>query len=359
MNQNNKIPLGLSFDDIALVPADFSRVISRSDVDLSEVIGNTKLTIPIISSNMTSVFSPALAKEVIRYGGQSIIHRFCSIEENVRLYKQSELNPWISIGSSKEELLRAEELVLAGATTLVLDLAMGNSINAVNQYRALKNKFPNIDIVVSDFCTKAQLDAFVYHAGSTPAAFTLGQGGGSACETRLRTGIGNPSVSAILECNADKNYNLILNGGIRDTGDACKAIALGCKAVIVGRLFASCEESGAPIRYETKWEDADIDGEMLALPVQTAVAKIYKGSASASSYKDQGKEASYRVEEGAQYEIPISGTVKDLMNRFNGGLRSSLSYLDSFNLIEYRENANIIQVTTHGSKEAKAYGKYE
>lgn len=328
-----------SLDDVALKPAEFSTIISRVNVSTEQHIGQNKFKLPIISSNMISVYSPDLSNQILDYGSQSIVHRFCSIDENIKLFVDGWFGnnkPWVSIGSAVEELERATALVGLGAETLVLDLAMGNSINAVEQFKRLREEFPNQDIIVSDFCHRQQLDAFVNHAGSSPTAFTIGQGIGSVCETRIRTGIGYASFSAIMDCTYDDKYHVILNGAVKDTGDFCKALAAGCSAVIVGRLFAGCVESGA-LKFQNH--------------------AVYSGSASYDSYLRQNKVSSFRVEEGASYEIPITGTVKNMLDRFNGGLRSSMSYLNATDLHEYRNNAEFVLLTNNGTIEAKAYGK--
>lgn len=349
----------LTLDDISLVPADMSHINSRADVNLKQIIGHTYFDLPLISSNMTSVYSPKLSQEVLLLGGQSIVHRFCSIEDNIKLFTDGcyiggpiytleatnvdYKKPWVSVGNGKTELERAEALVSAGAETIVLDLAMGSSMLAVKQFQELTKLFPNCDIVVSDFSTREQLQVFVGNAGKSPMAFTCGQGSGSACITRKQTGIGIPTATMITDC-VESGFNIILNGGIKSSGDAAKALALGVKAVMIGRLFAACEESGA--ERNDPWQS-------------NPTHVIYRGSAAASSYEDQKKTSSYRTPEGEEYTIPITGTVKQLMNDFNGGLRSSLSYLNANNLDEFRKNARFIQLTQTGIRESRAYGKDE
>lgn len=363
----------VTLDDISLVPADFSMINSRADVKLNQTISKTYLQIPLVSSNMTSVYSPKLSQEVLRLGGQSIVHRFCSIEENVKLftdgifvenlnteipfsqYNPYKFKPWVSVGNGKSELDRASALVYSGADTIVLDLAMGSSMLAVKQFQELSKLFPNCDIVVSDFSTRAQLQAFVGNAGKIPTSFTIGQGAGSSCQTRLKTGIGVPTATMITDC-VESGFNIILNGGIKNPGDAAKALALGVKAVMVGRLFAACHESGAKKLHISK-ESRNLYPEDRAIPLPSHA--IYRGSAAASSYEDQGKTSSNRTPEGEEYTIPVTGTVEDLMNDFNGGLRSSLSYLNANNLDEFRKNVRFIKLTQSGMREAHAYGKHE
>jgi len=341
-----KSPHALTLDEISLVPAAFSEVRSRLDVNPTVNIFGREV-LPIISSNMDSVYSPELAKAVITNNAISIVHRFCTIEQNIRLFLDGTIDnitPWVSIGSSEAEFERAKALNAVGAEVFVIDLAVGNSINALQQYVRLRQLVGSKRIIVSDFSTLEQLKTFSVKAkelsGYCPDGFTIGQGSGSACRTRVTTGIGIPTATMIEQCSSFTKFNgikLFLNGGIKDTQDICKAVALGCDAVIIGRLFAACQESGA-----VTWVYSD--GRM---------EKTYKGSASESSYKTQGKTASWRAPEGEEFKIPCTGTVKELLSRFEGG------YLNAFNIEQYKTNAEFILISNLGAREANAYGKWE
>ncbi len=339
----------LTFDDISLCPAEFSSLRSRSDVDTSQTISKTTLKLPILASNMTSVITPALVNKLQELGGKGILHRFNTIEENVQLFKDCSLNgkPWVSIGTSEFHMERAEALVEAGAEVVVIDQAMGNHITAVEQYNRLVDKYPNIDVIVGDFCLSSQINEFMSRVSKTPAAFLIGQGCGSACKTREVTGIGIPVMSAINSCNAAGNYNLILNGGIRNSGDMCKALAAGVKAVILGRLFSQCSES---VEVDPKFNYFNPD-------LRQSNMRIYSGSASKESYASQEKTANFRAPEGESYSIKVDNTVENLFNSFSGGLKSSMSYLNSKNLDEFREKARFVKITNAGSKESSAFGK--
>lgn len=354
----------LAFSDILLKPTDFSMVRSRADVDTSQTICGHTYKLPIISSNMTAVYSPKLAQEVAKAGGISCVHRFCSIEDNVKLFNEGiyeqfdgigfkDIKPWVSIGVSAKEIDRAAALFNAGAEVFVIDVAHGAAVYVVEQFQALSMIFKkNASIVVGNFATASQIKAFVHHAGCAPDAFKVNIGSGSACTTRLVTGVGLPSVASIQEC-ASTGYDIIQDGGVTNSGDFCKALALGSTACMVGRLFSACEESGAVTNYERRTFENQWG---VLIQYDTPISKLYKGSASASSYKDQGKEAGHRAPEGEMYTIPITGKVSDLMQKFDGGLRSSMSYLGAFDLKQYRENAEFVVVTDHGAKESSAHG---
>ncbi len=341
----------LSFDDVLLVPADFSTIRSRKDVSTAETLAGVRYEVPIVASNMTSVYSPKLSQEIAKAGGAAVVHRFCSIEENVKLFQAAgsfDGNPWVSVGVSLDEFERAETLVAAGAEVVLIDLANGASIQAVEQYRRLKEVFKsNISVVVGNFGTKGQIDAFVHHGGSIPDLFKVSIGSGAACTTRVVTGVGLPSFSSLRDC-VSSGHNIMFDGGLKSSGDVAKALAAGAKGVMLGRLFAACSESGAESKYETYADGYTLNKHL--------VGKVYKGSASLSSYKDQGKEASFRSPEGESYLIPVSGTIEQLMNNLSGGLRSSMSYLNAHNLNEFRDNAEFVQASSSSLLESFAHG---
>jgi IMP dehydrogenase len=300
---------------------------------------------------MDAVYSPTLAVEVAKAGGISCVHRFCSIEENVKLFKDGIYNtikPWVSVGTSKNELARAEALYEVGADVFVIDVAHGAAIHVVEQYDRLRQLVKNnAAVVVGNFATAEQIKAFCYYSKSIvpPNAFKCNIGSGAACLTRVVTGVGLPSVETILECTS-LGVDIIQDGGITNSGDFCKALALGAKGCFVGKLFAQCTESGAEWEYGEEFGYSYCTGR-----------KIYRGSASASSYATQGKLAEHRAAEGDSYPISVSGPVSELIQGFDGGLRSSMSYLGAFTLDGFRQNCEYVVVTNNGVTESKAHGK--
>jgi len=333
--------MSLSFDDVTIPPADWFYPKSRSEVNTESIIGEQRLKLPMISSNMDSVYSPELAREVARMGGISVVHRFCDIDTNVKLFLDGVyegIKPWVAIGITEGEKARGEALIAAGAEVLVIDVANAANDQALHMYNnfAYNPKIQNI--VVGNFATKGQINTFKSKAGYTPKLIVkVSIGSGSACTTRLNTGIGVPSYSCLVDC-VKAGLPVIFDGGIKNGGDFAKAMALGASAVMMGRLFAACEESGAV-------------GSMCG------THKRYRGSASAESYAAQGKTAAHRCPEGESYLISVSGTVKKLMDNFNGWLCSTMSQSDAFNLNDLRNNAEFIRVSPSGTLEGTAYGK--
>lgn len=353
---------GLSFSDITLVPADFTNVRSRRDVNIVAHLPGRSLTVPVVSSNMDSVYSPELSREILRLGGMSCVHRFCTVEDNIFLFKAGiyrdsernfEVKPWVSVGLGEEELNRAKALKEAGAEVVLIDVANAASQACVDQFIKLRSIFDWV--IVGNFGTHGQIQSFLSRIGPfrPPDLIKVSIGSGSMCTTRITTGVGLPSVTTILDCKK-AGIPMIFDGGITNSGDLAKALALGCAAVMCGKLFCATYESGGKrVNLNTSY----IPSPYIPPPPIVPDKKVYRGSASLSSYIDQGKDASFRAPEGEETLIAITGTVEDLMNRLSGGLRSSMSYLNAFTLDEFKANARFLEISASSKIEGMPHGK--
>lgn len=338
----------LSFDDVLITPK-FSWVKSRKDVSLSISNRLGFYNLPIISSNMDSVTGVDMAIGMAREGGIGCLHRFQSIEDNVKQFidswygpSDSIIKPWISIGVGNKELDRAIALRDAGAETIVLDIAHGASIEAVNQTKELSKLFgTHCNLIIGNFATARSIKDFEYYLGSKNiiTAVKVGIGGGSACLTRVVTGCGIPTFGSLLDCK-EAGYPMIADGGMRNSGDIAKAIGAGASLVMLGGMLAGADESPSKLTYK-----------------DDKYYKNYRGSASIDSYKIQGKESSFRSPEGDSFLIPQSGPLSGVLEQINGGLRSALSYVGASTIKEFQENVEFIKVTPAGAKENGSHGR--
>lgn len=334
----------LTFDDVLLVPK-FSTVRSRKDVNTRRTFLGEEI-LPIISSNMSTVTNSAMAIAQAEYGSRGCLHRFQSIEENVKEFQEVMIHAghpcYVSFGVGQKELERALALASAGATHFILDVAHGASIQAVEQSKLFRHLIKNAYLVVGNFATKQSIDDFKYHLGTDRVdSWKLGVGPGSGCITRVVTGVGVPSLSCLLECSKVEEP-CIWDGGIKNSGDLSKALALGAKAVMIGRLFAGSNEA---------------NNEFVTYPPDRKVYKQYRGSASKESYLQQNKESEWRVPEGESYLVEPTGPVKDTLRSLEAGLRSSMSYLGAHNLEQFK--GEWVQITSNGNEESRAHGQIQ
>lgn len=329
------------FDDV-LLECLFSNVRSRQDVDPSIDFLGLKLSLPVTNSNMDTVASPELSKVLHEYGTISSIHRFCTIEENVKTFKASIHNgitPIVSIGVGNEELKRAVALHAAGARIFLLDVAHAANILVVEAYNLLCNNVAPAQFIVGNFGTSKEVAEFLSKADRKPEAICVGIGGGSMCLTRVVTGVGIPTLASILDCAEicdNEGMKMMVNGGLRNSGDIVKALAAGADLIMLGSMFAGTDEASGR---------------------GNATHKEYRGSASSPSYEAQGKVATWRAPEGDSTWVPVKGPAISVLNTINGGIRSACSYLNSFNIHELRANAKFNYVTSNTVQENKAHGK--
>lgn len=230
-----------------------------------------------------------------------------------------------------------EELVKAEVDVLTIDTARGFSKLLVDKIKEVKKRFPDLPVLAGVIDTPEGTE-FLIKVGAD--GIKVGIGPGSACKTRLITGIGLPQLSAIAECYAvAKEYKvpIIGDGGIRNSGDLAKTIAAGASGVIVGGLLAGSEETPGRIFSENgqQW-------------------KMYQGSASAEfQFKRNDRDVEFRTPEGEPMRVPFKGEVSGIIEELLGGLKSSMSYVGAKNLGEFKERAKFRQQSLAGYKEGE------
>lgn len=346
----------LTFDDVLLAPQ-FSTLTSRKNVDIStRLIGGDgavlSLKLPIISANMDTITGPEMAKAMAAAGGIGCLHRFSSVEDNVRDFIRSNSPVIVSVGLGDNEIVRAKSLYEEGAHTFCLDVAHGAQLIVVEQYRRLKEILPGAFIIVGNFGTADSVKDFVYALGYKPDAIKVGIGPGSACTTRIKTGCGYPQLSAIIEIAA-LGMATIADGGMRNPGDVAKALAAGAHAVMLGGMLAGT--------HETPGEAVNSEGERVlsweGMAYPTNSFKKYRGSASKESYEAQGKDQAYITAEGESFMVPIKGSAATILADIEGGLRSAMTYTGAKDLAEFKKYAKFVEVSTGTQMENGAHGK--
>ncbi len=250
-----------------------------------------------------------------------------------------------AIGVKDSDLDRAEACMKAGADALVVDIAHGHSDLAITMVRALKQKYPQVDVVGGNVATAEGVRDLV-EAGAD--AIKVGVGSGSICITRVVTGFGVPQLTAIADCarvGHELNVPVIADGGIRTSGDLTKAIAAGASTVMIGSMLAGTDESpGATVVR---------DGRRV---------KVVRGMASLTANIDrkeieQGREVDPEdwekvVPEGVEAVVPFRGPAKEIVHQLVGGLRSGLSYAGATTIQELWKNAEFIHITSAGKRES-------
>ena len=329
---------GLTFDDVLLVPQKTS-IASRSSVDLStHLTPKIKLKMPIISANMDTVTEWRMAIAMAKEGGIGIIHRFLTVEQEVEQVKRVKKEGCLvgaAIGIKQDCFDRTAALIKAGVDVIIIDIAHGHSTHLFKVLSDLTKKFPKMEFIAGNVATAAgTLDLI----RSGAAAVKVGIGPGAQCTTRIVTGSGVPQLTAIEDCaDAAKEFGIpiIADGGIRTSGDITKALAAGASSVMIGSLFAGCEESPA-----------------LTIERNNKKCKLTRGMASLIANQDRKyrdtkvlKDLKSYAAEGVESVVPYRGLIADLLGQMQGGVRSGLSYSGASNIEELWKNAEFIQIT--------------
>ncbi|MBE6597257.1 MAG: IMP dehydrogenase [Ruminococcaceae bacterium] len=246
-----------------------------------------------------------------------------------------------AIGVTKDVLDRAGALLEAGADYLVLDSAHGHSMNIINNIYKIKNAFPDCQLIAGNIATaEAALD--LIKAGAD--AIKVGIGPGSICTTRIVAGIGVPQITAICDAAevADKyNIPVIADGGLKFSGDIVKAIAAGASTVMIGSMFAGCEESpGSEELYQGRR------------------FKVYRGMGSIAAMESGSKDRYFQegnkklVPEGVEGRVPFKGPLSDTVYQLMGGLRSGMGYCGAPDIETLRETGKFVKITGAGLRES-------
>ena len=252
-----------------------------------------------------------------------------------------------ALGTDKDTFDRAEALFNEGVDVFVIDSAHGHSKNVIETIKAVKQKFPSVDVIGGNIATA---DATMELVKAGADAVKVGMGPGSICTTRIIAGIGVPQISAIFDVRtALKNTDVavIADGGIRFSGDIAKAIAAGADSVMLGSLFAGTEE--APGKVEL---------------FQGRSFKTYRGMGSigamteredANRYMQEDVAADKLVPEGIEGRVPYKGLVLNVINQLIGGLRQSMGYIGCKNISEMHKKSQFVEITNAGMTESHVH----
>ncbi|MDD2372170.1 MAG: IMP dehydrogenase [Syntrophomonadaceae bacterium] len=246
-----------------------------------------------------------------------------------------------AVGIARDTFDRVQALLKAGIDVLVVDTAHGHSMAVVETVSAIKQKYPDIELIAGNVAT-AEATEDLIKAGAD--AIKVGIGPGSICTTRIVAGIGVPQITAVNDCAAAASkYNvpIIADGGIKYSGDIAKAIAAGADVVMLGNLFAGTEES---------------PGEVVIL--QGRSYKVYRGMGSlgamtqGSSDRYFQEDAQKLVPEGIEGRVPYKGYVSETIFQLVGGLKAGMGYCGVKNIDEMKNKARFVRITNAGLTES-------
>lgn len=354
----------LSYDDITLVPR-FNNITSRRDVDTSVHLGRLKLSIPVMSANMDTITGPHMARTMRFLGGLGFLHRFCTVEDNIRMYKEASIletgtmypgdrkqfDAVVSLGVN-EGIDRFLPLYEEGARYFCIDVAhghskaVGNMIKAVKEYDMLHDE--PVYVIAGNVCTAEGAE---YLASCGADAIKVGIGPGSVCTTRVKTGFGVPQFTALQECRQVQCF-LIADGGIKNPGDAVKAFVAGADAVMLGGMLAGTTETPGDLLCEV-----DLSGNA-GWQAKTNSYKMFRGMASREAQEDfMGGQSDWKTAEGVEIKVDHKGPVEAIIKDLMGGVRSGMTYCGANNLKQIRERGRWREISDAGRYEGTPHGR--
>lgn len=340
--------LKLGFKDVLFRPKR-STLKSRSQVNLTRDFtfkhsGRQWSGTPVIAANMDSVGSFEMATALAQHGVMTAMHKHYTVEQWAEFVKgasKETLNKvFVSTGTSERDFEKTKEILALSEDLefICIDIANGYSEHLVEYVQKVRAEFPNKTISAGNVVTGDMCEELIL-AGAD--IVKVGIGPGSVCTTRVKTGVGYPQLSAIIEC-ADAAHGLggmiIGDGGCACAGDVAKAFGGGADFVMLGGMLAGHEQSGGEV-FEK-------DGEKFM--------KFYGMSSESAMAKHSGGVAKYRAAEGKTVLLPFRGDVNNTIQDILGGVRSTCTYVGAAKLKELTKRTTFIRVQ---EQENNVYGK--
>ncbi len=330
--------LKLGFKDVMIRPKR-STLNSRSQVTLDRnftfLHSNCQWNgIPIMAANMDTVGTFEMAKSLSKFKIFTAIHKHYSVNQWKEFMdnQDEKITDYIAVstGTSKTDSEKLATIFKQNPQLnfICIDVANGYSEHFVKFVKKTRKSYPNKIILAGNVVTGEMVEELLL-AGAD--IIKVGIGPGSVCTTRVKTGVGYPQLSAIIEC-ADAAHGLggqiVSDGGCKIPGDVAKAFGGGADFVMLGGMLAGHTESGG--------ETMEINGEKFM--------KFYGMSSETAMNKHTGGIANYRASEGKTVEIPYRGSVEKTIQDILGGLRSTCTYVGAKRLKELTKRTTFIRV---------------
>lgn len=366
----------LDFDDVLIRPKR-SSLHSRADVSLIRKFHflhsrRSLECVPIISANMDTTGSISLAEELYKHHCMATLHKHYSTETLIQYFTKNPYSTltFLSTGVTKNDLEKLDHIVSGiirdggGIPNLCIDVANGYSEKFVSAVKNIRNKYNDIIIMAGNIVTPEMTEELIFHGGVD--IVKVGIGSGSVCTTRLKTGIGYPQLSAIMECT-DAAHGLgghiCSDGGCRIPADVCKAFGANADFVMLGSMLAGTDCCEGEWEYEYRRAIIDNKGKVLeeswssfnpgyntSEDKRKKALKFYGMSSKEAMHKHNGGVADYRTSEGKCVLIPYKGTTEDTVKDILGGLRSACTYIGSQNIKDFSKKTIFIRVNrTHNT----------
>ncbi|ELQ6020373.1 GMP reductase [Cronobacter turicensis] len=330
--------LKLGFKDVLIRPKR-STLKSRSDVELERqfTFKHSRVQwsgVPIIAANMDTVGTFAMAQSLAAFDILTAVHKHYSVQDWAGFIQSVSADVlkhvMVSTGTSDADFEKIKEILALSPSLqfICIDVANGYSEHFVQFVAKARAAWPDKAIIAGNVVTGEMCEELIL-AGAD--IVKVGIGPGSVCTTRVKTGVGYPQLSAVIEC-ADAAHGLggqiISDGGCTVPGDVAKAFGGGADFVMLGGMLAGHDESGGTV--------VEQNGEKFML--------FYGMSSESAMNRHVGGVAQYRAAEGKTVKLPLRGPVEDTARDIMGGLRSACTYVGASRLKELTKRTTFIRV---------------
>ncbi len=337
---------------------------TRFEKDLEQPITNVMTT----KENLVTVTDKASPEEILHLMHQHRIEKILMVDDNFHLRglytvkdiqkakdkpnacKDSlgHLRVGAAVGTGPDTEDRVEALVNAGVDVILVDTSHGHSKGVLDKVKWVKKNYPDMQVIGGNIAT-AQGAIDLVAAGAD--GVKVGIGPGSICTTRIVTGVGVPQISAVnnvAEALKDTGVPLIADGGVRYSGDMCKALAAGAYSVMAGSMFAGTEEAPGEIELYQGRSFKSYRG-------MGSLGAMAQKHGSGDRYFQSYNTADKFVPEGIEGRVAYKGVLSAIIHQMLGGLRSSMGLTGCEDMEIYRNKAEFIKVTAAGMTESHVH----
>ena len=362
----------LDFDDVLIRPKR-STLNSRSEVCLSRNFSfkyspRELLCVPIMVANMDTVGTFNMAESLSQHQAITCLHKHYKTNEYVAFYTDpSIVNKnlvFYSVGTGQKDLEKLTEVFNQirkfnyPLPNICIDIANGYTEQFVKIISNIRKLYEEIIIMAGNVVTPEMTEELIIHGKAD--IVKVGIGSGSVCTTRLKTGVGYPQLSAVMECT-DAAHGLgghvCSDGGCKVVGDVCKAFGANGDFVMLGSMFAGTDECEGEWKYEY-YTEAGSSAPGFWQPLDSGInstkrkisLKYYGMSSKNAMDKHHNGVAKYRTAEGKCVTVPYKGTAEEIIQDIYGGLRSACTYIGASKIKDFGKKTTFIQVNNTHNK---------
>ena len=357
----------LDFSDVLIKPKR-STLGSRKQVQLEREYNfrNTDSNIgykgiPIMASNMDGVGTFDMADKLAELGLFTCLVKTYSVEQLTQFFLGTNgtrrEHVAMSIGITDDDIEKLNRVMKArGIKYLCIDVANGYSERFAGVVKQIREKHPSLVIIAGNVVTGEMTEELILSGADI---VKVGIGPGSVCTTRIKTGVGYPQLSAIIEC-ADAAHGLgghiIADGGCSSAGDVAKAFGAGADFIMLGGMMAGHDEGGGKVItkfYETNELEYEVAGHLENRKhriEQEQFVQFYGMSSDTANTKHFGGLKDYRSSEGRTVKIPYKGAIKDTVQDILGGIRSACTYAGARKLKDLSKCTTFVRVNNQYNK---------